>query len=87
MKLKKIILIIIGAIILGVVIFLINLKSSNNKFLSSPNLTVIPAFSPTPTPKLTLPPIDQNSNLKEELNKLIPPDFSEDFKNLRKELN
>lgn len=43
-------------------------------------------LTPPPTPKPTLPPIDSNSNLKEEIKKLELPDFSQDYVEIKKGL-
>lgn len=45
------------------------------------------AATPVPTPTPTPLVIDQSSNLAEEVDKLTPQDFSEDFQMLRQELD
>lgn len=81
---KKILILVILAVLLGVfLLFKSNLSSSK----ISPNLqsgnVLIPTPTPTPTP--TPPVFDKNSNLEEEIEKLTPEDFSEDFKLLKEE--
>lgn len=81
---KKIIsLVILFSILAGVVIFKLTFQKPplvKNSF-SSLNQSTTTA-SPLPKAK----PIDQNSNLKEEIKKLTPENYSKDFKKLREEI-
>ncbi len=84
MNLKTLILVIILSVLIGIMIFFfISLHSSNGSILS----TALPSKRLTPTPEPTLPPLTPNSNLSEELNKISVPNFEEDFKNLKEEVN
>lgn len=73
-------------VIIGIFIY----YTIENKSISSPIgnkfFQQTPTAEPTPTLKPTLSPLDKNSNLEEEINKLIPEDFSESFNNLKQEL-
>lgn len=84
MNFKIITLVIVFSVLIGLGIF----KLTNTKTVY-PDQVIIRQQSSNlaPTPKPTLPPIDQNSNLEEELDKLTPPDFSENFENLKKSTN
>lgn len=79
---KKIIsLVILFSILAGVVIFKLTFQKPplvKNSFSSLNQSTT------TPLPKAK--PIDQNSNLKEEIKKLTPENYSKDFKKLREEI-
>lgn len=85
---KKIILIICGVIILGTLIVV--LGRGINKNLISADLQIktdsIDQPIPTPLPPTPTPVIfNKDSNLENELDNLIPVDFSQDFKNLKLE--
>lgn len=90
MKFKTLILVILGGIVVGIGIIageqLLKPKGIQLINIVRHQINSLPSES-TPTPKPTLPPLDQNTNLEEEINNLIPPDFSEDFNNLRNSLN
>lgn len=58
----------------------INIKVLSN----SQNLSVSPTIFLTPTP--TLPVINKDTNLEEELLKYSPQDFTPDYKNLTQEI-
>ncbi len=83
---KQIIIVIIAGILIGVGIIIFTQRSSIKKitpqFISSNQEAIS-----TPTPKPTLPPLDENSNLEEETNNLTPKDFSQDFMKIREQLN
>lgn len=87
MNSKTLILVIILSVLIGIVIFLLTSfpfggkASLLNVSVSNSNATV------SPTPEPTLPPLTPDSNLSEELNKITPPDFEEEFENLRGSLN
>lgn len=83
MSIKKIITIIVISIIAG---FIIVKFSNNSSPLVRQNVTGsnIPN-PPSPSTEPTPPPIDTNSNLEEEIDKLEPKDYSEEFSNLRTE--
>ena len=83
-NLKTLILIIILLILVGVtLIFVSNFTHSNNLTTQQFTNQTVPL---TPTPLPTLTPINENSNLKEEIKKLTPEDFSKDFDNLKQTL-
>lgn len=80
---KKILILVILSVLLGVfLLFKSNLSSSK----ISPNLQSGNVLIPTPTPTPTPPVFDKNSNLEEEIEKLTPEDFSDDFKTLKQEI-
>lgn len=87
MKIKVIFfgLVIVMAVILGLVYLNTNqVKSIISPQLKSENVDILaPPLSPTPKPVPVV--FDGNTNLKLELEKLTPQDFSEDFKNLKEE--
>lgn len=84
MNFKIITLVIVFSVLIGFGIF----KLTNNKTVHPDQvITKQQSSNLAPTPKPTLEPIDQNSNLEEELDKLTPPDFSEDFESLKKSTN
>lgn len=87
MRLKSLIIVIIVSILIGVGIFFFTNQPSSS--LETPKKSFFSLSKPvqTPTPKPTLPPLDENSNLTEELEKTTPPDFSEDIKHLKETLN
>lgn len=81
MKLKTIFLVIIFSVLIGLAIVWFGNKNSYVRQIVTPlnqNILIM-----TPSPVLTLLPLDQNSSLEDEINNLTPEDFSEDFKNLR----
>ena len=85
MNMKIIALVIIISILIGFGIFkLMDNKMPNTQQIDTNYSTNI---YPSQTPKPALPPIDASSNLEEEINKLTPQDFSEDYKNLRDEVS
>lgn len=94
-NLKLIIWVIIGGILIGVVIFFLT-KGPDKNPVSKNNINEVPTkvsaessetdssnYYPSPTPRPTLPPLDSNSNLVEEVDKNEPRDFSKDFDELR----
>lgn len=87
---KTIILVIFLSFLIGLtyILFSPNNKISNAKqFIFLKSLIQSKNISPTPTPKPTPAPIKKDANLEEEVNKLTPKDYSEDFNTLRKEVN
>lgn len=80
----KILIVFIVSVFVGLIIF----KLTDNKIPHKQQIVTNKnkALDITPTPKPTLPPLNVNSNLEEELEKLTPKDFSEDFKKLREEV-
>lgn len=83
MNLKIIVLVILISVLIGFGIF----KLTNNKTIHPDQvITKQQSSNLAPTPKPTLEPIDQNSNLEQEIDKLTPEDFSEDFNQLKDEL-
>lgn len=97
MNLKTLILVIILAVLIGIII-LIGFKFLDNTPLASSILSQTPMtnfndrniLSPPsiqPAHKPTLPPIGPDTNLKTEIDKLTPTDFSDDFKKLKEILN
>lgn len=86
MKLK--IIVAIGFIIfsLSTVIFFLFLRSEDRVELTSTTLPVKHATLVSPSPSPIQFSFDRSLSLEEEVDKLIPEDFSNDFKNLRNEL-
>ena len=84
---KSLIIVSIIAILIGFTLF----KLTKDKMVHVDQIVTKKNIShnipQTPTPSPTLPPIDQSSNLDEEINKLTPQDFSEDFKKLKEEVS
>ncbi len=78
--------VLIAIILITVILLFFIAKRSDNKTVSpqaSASNIQVPTATPTPTP---LPPVfDQSSNLRAETEKLIPEDFSGDFKSLKEE--
>lgn len=103
MNLKNILLVIIVSILIGVGIFygmkLLSPSQSSNispliklnpfrKTETAPTASADPrVVYPSPTPKPSLEPINESSNLEEEINKLTPKNYSEDFTELKEEIN
>lgn len=92
MDIKTIILVIILSAIVGFMIFFgvkffsgNNIASSNFQSSSLSKSSLKPTAKPTPVP--TYLPLDSNSNLGDEVNKLTPPDFSNDYKQLKDAVN
>lgn len=80
---KSLIIVTLISVLIGFGIF----KLINNKMVHPDQIvTKQESSNLAPTPKPTLPPIDQNSNLEQEIDKLTPEDFSEDFNQLKDEL-
>lgn len=90
MNSKTIILVIILSIIIGTGIFLLDqvLNKKNSPLIQSAFTVtdITKKATPSPTPKPTLQPLTESSNLEEELNKLNPSDYQEEFKNLKNSL-
>lgn len=81
---KKVFVVIIISIILGFMIFkILNSNSPHVDKIVRPNIS---QSEKSPSPKPTLPPLNQNSSLEEELDKLTPPDSTNDFEKLRQEV-
>ncbi|MBI2595865.1 hypothetical protein HYW46_03995 [Candidatus Daviesbacteria bacterium] len=86
MNFKKLVFIIIIAILIGfATLYGIKIFSGGDRKLQIPQIIKQPSTSPTSTPKPTLPPIDQNSNLEGEMDKITPTDYSGDFSSLHQE--
>lgn len=88
MKFKTLILVSVVAVLIGFGIFFLFNKAPSENSLISPKRTFF-SFSkpsPTPTPKPTLPPLDANSDLLQETEKLGAPEFSKDFNSLREQV-
>ncbi|OGE70937.1 hypothetical protein A2617_03765 [Candidatus Daviesbacteria bacterium RIFOXYD1_FULL_41_10] len=92
---KKIVILIICSIVIVGLLFGIFGRKVNQSLISA-NLQIpgsSAAFQPTPTPPPTAGPtptpitLDKTSNLENELEKLAPDSFTEDFKLLKKETN
>lgn len=76
----KIIFIILGITILaGAAV----VKLGGNRPSYIKPMVVFSSPSPLPSPKPTLPPINEESNLTKEINQLLPPDLSPDFSQLQ----
>lgn len=89
MNIKTLILVIIFSILVGVVIFFFTGNKDSaikNIVTKGQNLqNISKASSPTPAPKIIFPPLTRDSNLREEIDKLTPADFSEDIQNLKED--
>lgn len=85
MNFKKISFVVVIAVFTGFVAFLgIRIFLDKQEvMLRVPQITKQPY--PSPSPKPTLPPIGQNSNLEDEINKLEPGGYPEDFSTLKQE--
>ncbi|MBI2021598.1 hypothetical protein HYS93_01795 [Candidatus Daviesbacteria bacterium] len=86
MNIKSLTLLIAVSILIGFLIF----KLTGNKFSQVEQIVtkkIIRNQISIPSPSPTLKPLEQNSNLDEEINKLSPADFSEDFADLRKQVS
>lgn len=82
---KRLIIIVLISILIGSIIFKLtdNKTSHVGQIVTKQESSNI---SPTSSPKPTLPPLNENSNLEEEINKLTPPDFSESINKLKEEI-
>lgn len=98
MKLRTITAVIIISVLIGVGVFFLTKSSSTNELFSNP-IKKTPTTSeagasgeqssswyPSSTPRPTLPPLDKNSDLGVEVEKLDPVDYSGDFKILREQI-
>lgn len=82
MKTKNIVIVILISVSLGAGIFFM----TNKKTPTSPIISgVTKVTTPSPSLKPDLPAIDDKSDLKEEVKKLDPEDFTNDYKALRGE--
>lgn len=90
--LKNLILVIVGGVVIGLGIFfggqIIKGESKSNVVrhrsdFSTNNLQP----ETTSTPKPTFEPLNESTDLVEEINNLTPPDFSEDFQNLKNQIS
>lgn len=73
-----------------VVIYYVSIQQQSKNGISKINLiqsanSVTPTVTVTPTMVPVV--LDKNSNLEEEVDKLIPEDFSQDFNKLKEEVN
>lgn len=93
-NLKLYIWVIIISIIIGIAVFFLTRGSDT---VASPNAPKElpsdtsssendPGYYPSPSSKPTPPPLDENSNLEAEVEKLDPKDYSGDFENLKKQI-
>lgn len=87
MNLKNLLLVVTGGVLIGIALVWIG-KWGNSKNITQPNIVRQDSreekseiFQSTPEP--TQPPINENSNLEEEINNLAPKNYSEEFNNLR----
>lgn len=77
---KKIILVIIISILIGLgIVYFTSAPTSTQSAVTSKQ---IDQKTTPPTPMPPLPTLDVNSNLQDELEKTTPPSFSEDIENL-----
>ena len=87
---KTTLLVIIAAVIIGILIVTVpkflsqrdSVNSQTKENALQQEASPLPTFRPTPQPVT----IDQNSHLKDEINKLTVPDFSQDIESLKSEL-
>ncbi len=91
MNSKTIILVIILSVIVGTGIFFADkiIKRKESPLIKTAlNFSNVNNPTPTPssTPKPTLPPLTEKADLEEELNKLSPSDYSNEFKVLKESL-
>lgn len=96
MKIKPVIGVIVISVLVGVGIFLMTKDSKEVKLFSNQVLREVPkevgegmsdeSWYPSTAPRPTLPPLNKDSNLVEETEKLEPKDYSEDFKVLRSQI-
>jgi hypothetical protein len=90
MSIKLIVIVIIISVGVGAGIFFWSRDASDSSAVTSNadsnnlNDRKVPPSTPTPSAH---PPIDKNSNLKEEAAKLALPDFSKDYEDLKAEVN
>jgi hypothetical protein len=89
---KNLILVVIGGVIIGLGIFFGEkaLKGNSDIAVVRHQKNVAESeysSTPVPTSKPTPEPLNESSNLGEEINKLTPPDFSEDFKELKDQVS
>lgn len=93
-NLKLYIWVIVVSIIIGIAIFFLtrgaDTVASPNAAREIPSDTSVsendPGYYPSPSSKPTPPPLDANSNLEAEVEKLDPKDYSSDFENLKKQI-
>lgn len=87
MKLVPLILTVVVSILLGIGIYKF-IENNPSRIQQNFAQKINPAANEKKVlAKPTLPPIDGTSNLKEEIEKLEPVDFTKDIENLRKELS
>ncbi len=87
MDIKTIILVIILSALIGVGIFAAgNILDKNSQAPVQSQTQSAPKVS-LPSPKASESPINENTNLKEEIDKLNPPDFSQDYSKLKQEIS
>lgn len=98
MKMRTVVAVIILSVLIGIGIYFLTRNSSSNNLFTNPvkksSITNEAGASgeqssswyPSTTPRPTPPPLDKNSNLSEEVEKLDPVDYSGDFKTLREQI-
>jgi hypothetical protein len=89
---KNLILVIVGGVVIGVGVFYgeKTLRGSlgTNIVRHQENIAGSEINSiPTPTVKPAAEPLNENTNLGEEIERLTPPDFSEDFQKLKDQVS
>ncbi len=89
MNLKSIIIVVIISIATGVGIYYLSTPKANNlKNASAPReVPLTTNVEPSPSPLPSEPPIDKNTDLPAEIKKQVSPDFSDDYKKLKEEVN
>jgi hypothetical protein len=90
MNVKTIILVIIISILIGGAIYWFALKPKAAAITTQPREVPKSTESmsiPSPSPLPSQPPIDKNSKLSTEIESQTSPDFSEDYKNLKDQVN
>jgi hypothetical protein len=71
---------------IGGLIYFLVLKTPSQESLVNKIPSII-TQTPTPKPTPSYPPITKDTDLKEEVDKLTPPEYTEDFTNLKQQIN
>lgn len=89
MNLKTLTFVVIISVIIGATIFWLTSNPPTTTVTSSEPKEIPASIQtiPTPTPLPSQPPIDKNTNLEMEIDQQVSPDFSEDYKKLKEEVN
>jgi hypothetical protein len=88
MSIKSIIIVIIISIATGIGIYYLSTPKTNTLSNAAPK--EIPATTETiaePSPLPSEPPIDKTTDLSAEIKNQVSPDFTEDYKKLKEEVN